>query len=572
MLKNKSLLIKRYEWLLVILCAVSLFLFLGETLFNTRGSSREAVVALTMLKSGNWILPINNGVDMAYKPPFMHWLIALFSLPFGQVTEYTSRLPSALSLSVIIVICFRFFAKHETIKKSFLASLIMLTCFEMHRAGESCRVDMVLTCMIVLSLLCLFNWIERGLKNLPWAGIFFLSCAFLSKGPVGVALPCFVIFFYACIKRINLKKIFLRLVIIGLLSCILPLLWYVAAWHQGGDAFLQLIYEENILRLIGKMSYESHINPWYYNVMTVTLGFLPYTLLVIVSLFSLPWKRVWERLCTMHKNFVKRLRSMDDARLFSLLSIVLIFIFYCIPKSKRSVYLLPIYPFLAYFLAEYILFIGRKYKRILCGYGYFLVSLTILLIAVFSVIRMGIIPENMISGKHPDESRAMLVSLRDSSLNVLQYVSLLLPLLAAYWYVHSSLIKRDLIKNMVGLTFSIMLVLDGVFLPFVLNTKSDKPVAEQIARIIPNGRLYSFRTDITPGNPLHPFTINFYLGDRIVPFEKFMPNEGYVLIGNDEATDFQKRYPQYRLVETIDFKHRSCDDHKYLHLYQFKKL
>ena len=60
---------EKYAWLLAALCVVGLFLFLGESLFNTRGEPREAVVALSMLQDGNWILPVNNGVDMAYKPP-----------------------------------------------------------------------------------------------------------------------------------------------------------------------------------------------------------------------------------------------------------------------------------------------------------------------------------------------------------------------------------------------------------------------------------------------------------------------------------------------------------------------
>lgn len=60
---------QHYVWPLAALCVITLFLFLGDTLFNTRGEPREAVVALSMLKEGNWVLPINNGVDMAYKPP-----------------------------------------------------------------------------------------------------------------------------------------------------------------------------------------------------------------------------------------------------------------------------------------------------------------------------------------------------------------------------------------------------------------------------------------------------------------------------------------------------------------------
>ena len=196
-LQQKSLSI---TWFLVLVCFITLFLFLGDTLFNTRGEPREAVVALSMLKEGNWILPINNGVDMAYKPPFFHWLIALFSLPIGHVTEYTSRLPSALALSVMTIATYRFFAKRSGQSVALLTALVLLTNFEVHRAGVACRVDMVLTCMMVLSLYQLYKWVENNLKGLPIWAVLCLSGAFLSKGPVGAALPLLVVAVYALIK------------------------------------------------------------------------------------------------------------------------------------------------------------------------------------------------------------------------------------------------------------------------------------------------------------------------------------------------------------------------------------
>ena len=55
----------KYIWILLTVCFFSLILFLGNALFNTKGEPREAVVALSMLNEGNFILPINNGVDMA---------------------------------------------------------------------------------------------------------------------------------------------------------------------------------------------------------------------------------------------------------------------------------------------------------------------------------------------------------------------------------------------------------------------------------------------------------------------------------------------------------------------------
>lgn len=61
--ENRNLL-----WL-TLFCVVTLFLFLGDVFFNTRGEPREAIVAYSMLEHGNWILPVNNGDEIAFKPP-----------------------------------------------------------------------------------------------------------------------------------------------------------------------------------------------------------------------------------------------------------------------------------------------------------------------------------------------------------------------------------------------------------------------------------------------------------------------------------------------------------------------
>ncbi len=70
--------------------AVLLLPWLGETLFNSKGEPREAIVAVSMLESGNWILPVSYGADIPYKPPFVAWIIAAFAWLFngGVVNEY----------------------------------------------------------------------------------------------------------------------------------------------------------------------------------------------------------------------------------------------------------------------------------------------------------------------------------------------------------------------------------------------------------------------------------------------------------------------------------------------------
>lgn len=565
---------EKYAWLLAALCVVGLFLFLGESLFNTRGEPREAVVALSMLQDGNWILPVNNGVDMAYKPPLFHWCIALFSTVAGGVSEYTSRMPSAVALALMVLGGYGFYARRRGSELAFLMGLITLTNFEVHRAGTNCRVDMLLSALMVLALYQLYRWGEKGLKGVPWTGILCLSGAFLTKGPVGMALPCLVVAVFLWIRGMKFGRIFLSFLGVGLASCVLPLAWYVAAYRQGGDEFLQLVLEENVYRLLGKMSYESHENPAYYNLITVIAGYVPYTLLVLISLFALKYRKWSGKPAAWWNRFRAYVRKMDDVRLFSLLSIVLIFVFYCIPKSKRSVYLLPVYPFLAYFLAEYLVYLTRRHVRVVKIFGSVMAVLAGLLLVVFFSLRMGWIPDSIFSGSHADQNIAFKRALESVSLGIVSWILLLLMAGSIVWFV--SFLKKEksavrLPYAVIGVIVAIFLGLDGIFQPAVLNVKSDKPIAERIASIVPEGKLYSYRTDITPGNRMHPFTINFYLGDRVVPFDVFEPQKGFLIVGNAEIEDFKEAYPAYQVEEVFDSGHRSCDDHKIIHFYRFWK-
>lgn len=565
---------EKYAWLLAALCVVGLFLFLGESLFNTRGEPREAVVALSMLQDGNWILPVNNGVDMAYKPPLFHWCIALFSTVAGGVSEYTSRMPSAVALALMVLGGYGFYARRRGSELAFLMGLITLTNFEVHRAGTNCRVDMLLSALMVLALYQLYRWGEKGLKGVPWTGILCLSGAFLTKGPVGMALPCLVVAVFLWIRGMKFGRIFLSFLGVGLASCVLPLAWYVAAYRQGGDEFLQLVLEENVYRLLGKMSYESHENPAYYNLITVIAGYVPYTLLVLISLFALKYRKWSGKPVAWWNRFRAYVRKMDDVCLFSLLSIVLIFVFYCIPKSKRSVYLLPVYPFLAYFLAEYLVYLTRRHVRVVKIFGSVMAVLAGLLLVVFFSLRMGWIPDSIFSGSHADQNIAFKRALESVPLGIVSWILLLLMAGSIVWFV--SFLKKGksavrLPYAVIGVIVAIFLGLDGIFQPAVLNVKSDKPIAERIASIVPEGKLYSYRTDITPGNRMHPFTINFYLGDRVVPFDVFEPQKGFLIVGNAEIEDFKEAYPAYQVEEVFDSGHRSCDDHKIIHFYRFWK-
>lgn len=562
----------KYVFILLSVCFFSLIIFLGNALFNTKGEPREAIVAVSMLKYGNWILPVNNGVDIAYKPPFFHWCIAFFSLLAGHVSEFTSRLPSALSLTAMVLVAFKFYAKRRSPQLALLTCLITLTSFEVHRAGTNCRVDMVLCSLTVISLFQLYKWREKGLRGIPLTAILCMSGAFLTKGPVGIILPCLVAFAYMWIRGERFVRLLCVFALTALGACVLPACWYVAAYMQGGETFLQLVYEENVLRFLGKMTYSSHEAPFYYNFITVIAGYVPYTLLALISLFALGYKKpagtprnLWSKL----RDYV---RNMDDARLFSLLSITIIFIFYCIPKSKRSVYLLPIYPFIAYFLAEYVIYLAKHHRNVIRSFGYTLSVLSVLLVATLSSVRMRLIPESIFSGRHADENIAFMDALADTQLGAVQLTAIAMPLVAAviFWLYRRKSLQAQ-VYSMLGIIFAIFFSLDGFYNPTVLNVKSDKPVALRIKEIAGDRLIYSYDPNVVEGNPLRQFSVNFYLNDNVMPFEAATPESGYVLAGDDVMSTFKKEYPEYKVTEVEDFNHKSCDNKKMLHLYMVEK-
>ena len=98
-------------WLLALLCILVLVPFLGETIFYSKGEPREAIVAVSMLQSGNWIIPVNYGADIAFKPPFLYWCIAAVSWLVGGVSEFTTRFPSAVAAIGMMLFFFRFIRK-----------------------------------------------------------------------------------------------------------------------------------------------------------------------------------------------------------------------------------------------------------------------------------------------------------------------------------------------------------------------------------------------------------------------------------------------------------------------------
>ena len=507
--------------MVIVICIISVLPWIGLGDFSTKGEPREAAVAVSMLETGNWVLPQVYANEFAYKPPLAHWLMAAASLPQGYVSEFTSRLPSALAFIILIGFTLVFFGKRLRFQQAFIATLLLITCIEIHRAAMTTRVDMLLTTFIVIGLYQLYRWEDKlELKGVPIAIPALLGCAVLTKGPVGIILPLFVFGVYLLmLRKYSYLVIFKALLYAGISSIFLPLLWYVAAWKQGGDTFLNVMLAENFGRFFHLSTPDIHYNlghengVWY-NFMTLAAGFVPWTIFFFFSLFGLklhkPEKSVKEILASTWNN----IRSMEKEKLFSLVALVCIIFFYSIPSSKRSVYLMPAYPFIAIFLAQYTLYITEYRTKVTRVFAAFMASITAVVVIAVALTMAGAIDPVKI---------------------------VLLAILATVYYQMFKKINIKILYATIALAFAINLLIDGVVMRGIRQGSSARPFAKQVQKEYPldDMNMYVMNDLKTYANL---YGLNFYLGNKFHNFGQEQPVSGFFFCTVKDLETVQKNY------------------------------
>lgn len=582
-------------WTVIIISALTLLPFLGNVDFTTKGEPREAVVAVSMLNQHNWILPINNGFDIPYKPPFFQWCIAALSMIAGHVSEFTSRLPSALSLIVMLCVGALFYAKRKNNNVSLLAAIITLTAFEVHRAGTNCRVDMVLTMFIVCALYALYEWWERGCRRLPWIAVLCMSGATLTKGPVGMVLPCFVMFVFMLFTTWQQGKLCGRIIwkttyklfLSAVLASVLPLIWYWAAYRQGGDQFMALVMDENVGRFLGKMKVVTHANPWHYNFLMLIAGWLPWTLPLLLSLFVLPWRKFANSFTkgestgkvTLKSRIMAAMRKADTVQVFTWLSFLLILFFYCIPKSKRGVYLLPCYPFMAVLIVEYMAWLVKRSLFPIRFYIGFLSIVGFILTVALVILRAGLVPDSIFHGKHAWENIQMLHALSDGSMSLGDILMALMPLLAACLGLMTLMRRRSCFVTShpvfasTVMTLLVFMAFDGYYKPTVVGCQSLRPVAmqvEQAAKGEPVFALTTINKREVGDDVLRLYGIDFYLGDNVRQLDVDRPRKGVVVVPAQCKSLLSEPFAkQYSFKEIMRTEHRASCFKDTIYVYQF---
>ena len=322
--------------------------------YYTKGEPREALVARAMLTEGNYILPMRLEGKYPPKPPMTHWLISLSSLISGHVSEGASRLPSLLLSLITCIALFKVIAKRHGIELAGATTLTLLASIEWHRTALMSRVDMTFSCLLILSLLSFFCWNEKRSNLKIWLTIILLAMSTLTKGPAAIILFLGIAGSYLLLTKNSIIKSSFICARVAILTIAISLLWYGLAVAYGGDRFIETILLENFARFTGKMSQtqDPHSHSVWYLYGTLWIGLLPFIIPLTIRFFSAA--RQYKSRFSARK-ILSNLDSRCSLPLLSLLTILIVLAFFSIPESKRSVYLLPLYPFAVFLITRFFL-------------------------------------------------------------------------------------------------------------------------------------------------------------------------------------------------------------------------
>src|SRR5439155_1487294 len=298
--------------------------------FYTRGEPREGLVAREMLRSGQWLVPARPDDEPARKPPLYYWAAAAALAALPDRPELALRLPSA-ALGAAAVL-----GTWATARAAFgstaglPAALVLATSFEWTRAATSARVDMALAASLT-AVLAAWTFALLGGRRWHWTALAAAGAALgtLAKGPVAIVLPALAAGVLALARRdVALPRRLGAPAALGV-ALLVAGAWYAAAFSREGSAFLATVARENWFRYLDPDADTGHAHGAGYLFSLALVGLLPWTPLLPLGVVPLGRER------TPAANLAEAWVGTG-------------LVFFGFAASKRSVYLLPLYPAVAW--------------------------------------------------------------------------------------------------------------------------------------------------------------------------------------------------------------------------------
>jgi 4-amino-4-deoxy-L-arabinose transferase-like glycosyltransferase len=178
------------------------FLRLG-TLPLRGEETRWATVAIEMLRSGDWVVPTQQGLPFLSRPPLGSWLIAASGSALGDFSTVAVRLPTACATLLTCLGAYFYTVGVSGWRRAGLAAGIgYATMGHVLQLGQLAESDAVFTLFLAGSLL---TWHLAYTKGNLWAawglGYALAALATLTKGPQGPTYFLGSVCLYLLVRR-----------------------------------------------------------------------------------------------------------------------------------------------------------------------------------------------------------------------------------------------------------------------------------------------------------------------------------------------------------------------------------
>jgi 4-amino-4-deoxy-L-arabinose transferase-like glycosyltransferase len=214
--------------------------------------STHAEAAREMFASGDYVTLHVNGVRYLEKAPLPYWLVA-FSYHIFGVNEFATRLPMAISVSLLGLLALFWGRRAFGERAGIYAGLFVYTCAGVYLFTRILIPDVLLSLLIAASLFFFLTALEPGGRAWRWyAGYGCVALGVLTKGLIALVFPGTTAFLYLLITGEWRRWREFRLVPGLALFLMFAAPWHILAGIRNPGFFWFYFVNEHFLRFLGR--------------------------------------------------------------------------------------------------------------------------------------------------------------------------------------------------------------------------------------------------------------------------------------------------------------------------------